>query len=250
MRNRPIFCRTSTVAAICALTLAACVAQAQAPAPDAVVLDRVVAVVNNQTILASDVDQEMRLASLEPGRPRSASLSRGRALDLLISRALIQQQIHQEEAQAAVPTQAQIDARLTQMRRDLPACVRENCASDAGWSAFLSSRHLAPEEVQTYLRNRLEILSFIELRFRQGIRISPQEVETYYRETLLPQYRAEDKVPTLEEVSSRIEEVLLQQQVNALFDDWLRNLRSQGDIEVLDPSFETRESNSGGGAGQ
>lgn len=247
MNNGPLIRCKSMTAAIGAIALAACAALAQAPAPDSVVLDRVVAVVNNQTILASDVDEEMRFASLEPSQAGSSSLSPARALDLLISRALIQQQIRQEEAQATVPTQTEIDARLTEMRKELPACVRENCASDAGWNTFLTTRHLTAEEVQAYLRNRLEILSFIEQRFRQGIRISPAEIETYYRETLLPLYGPEDKVPPLEKVSSRIEEVLLQQQVNALLDDWLKNLRSQGDIEVLDPSLETPEAKSGGG---
>jgi hypothetical protein len=48
-------------------------------------------------------------------------------------------------------------------------------------------------------------------------------------------------------VAPRIEEILLQKQVNALFDDWLRNLRKQGDIEVLDPELETPESGAGEG---
>ncbi|MGA2538606.1 MAG: hypothetical protein ABSF53_21540, partial [Terracidiphilus sp.] len=34
------------------------------------------------------------------------------------------------------------------------------------------------------------------------------------------------------------EEILLQQRVNVMFDDWLSNLRKQGDIEVLDPTLE------------
>jgi hypothetical protein len=38
-------------------------------------------------------------------------------------------------------------------------------------------------------------------------------------------------------VAPRIEEILLQQQVNTLFDDWLANLRKEGDVEVLDPSL-------------
>ena len=49
-----------------------------------------------------------------------------------------------------------------------------------------------------YLRYRMEILRFIELRFRPGIRISPQEIEAYYHDTLLPQYRQGEAVPPLE----------------------------------------------------
>lgn len=222
------------------------VAQAQP-----VVLDRVVAVVNNQTILASDVDDEVRLAVLEPGRPGLGALTPTGILDQLISRVLIQQQIREQDAQAALPTDAEVDARIGEIRNQLPACVRERCVSDAEWSAFLASRQLTPKRVRIYMRTRLEILKFIEQRFREGIRISPQEVETYYKQTLLPLYGQDETAPTLEKVSTRIQEILLQQEVNALFEDWLKNLRSQGNIEVLDPALESPDSKSGGeGAGQ
>jgi hypothetical protein len=204
----------------------------------AVVLDRVVAVVNNRAILASDVDEEVRLAVLDPGRAGLGVLTPQLALEQLISRALIQQQIRQEDALAVEPLQSEIDARLTEIRKEVPACVHFNCASDQGWQAFLSVHGLTPERVQNYLRHRIQILRFIEERFRQGIRITPEEIESYYRKTLLPQYTPGETIPSLDKVSPRIEEILLQRQVNALFDDWLSNLRKQGDVEVLDPSLE------------
>ena len=142
-----------------------------------------------------------------------------------------------------------MDSRLLEIRRELPACVRQNCASDAGWKAFLATHGLTGERVETYLRNRLEILSFIEQRFRQGIRISPQEIETYYHDTLVPQYAKGETVPLLDKVAPRIEEILLQQQVNVLFDDWLNNLRKQGEIEVLDPALATPEAPGGSQSG-
>jgi hypothetical protein len=204
----------------------------------AVALDSVVAVVNNQTILASDVEDEMRLAVLDPGQGGLGVLSRQRALDQLISRALIQQQIRQEDAQTAEPAQTEIDARLTEIRKELPACVHLNCATEQGWKDFLAAHGLTPQQVEGYLRNRLEVLRFIEMRFRQGILISPEEIETYYRKTLLPQYAPGEAIPPLNAVAPRIEEILLERQVNVLFDDWLQNLRKQGDVEVLDPRLE------------
>jgi len=225
--------------------------QAPPPAPS-VVLDRVVAVVNNQAILASDLDEEIRLAVLDPGEGGLGVLTPKRALEQLIGRALIQQQIRQEDAEAAEPAQPEIDARLVELRKELPVCVRQNCASDEGWKAFLTAHGLTPERVDTYLRFRIEILRFIEQRFRQGIRIAPEEIAAYYRDTLTPQYAAGETVPALVKVSPRIEEILLQQQVNVLFGDWLKNLRKQGNVEVLDPALETPESQGGpaGGTGE
>jgi hypothetical protein len=207
-------------------------------------------VVNNHAILNSDLDDEIRLSVLDPGRGGLGVLDRKPALEQLIARALIQQQIREEDLQAADPTQAEVDARLAEIRHQLPACLRQNCASDAGWKAFLVAHRLTPERVEAYLRYRVEILRFIEQRFRQGIRISQPEIQTYYRETLLPQYAKGEAIPPLDKVSPRIEEILLQQKVNVLFDDWLTNLRKQGEVEVLDPALEAPEAPAGlqGGA--
>jgi hypothetical protein len=208
-----------------------------------VVLDSVVAVVNRHAILASDIDQEIRLSILDPGRVGQDVLTRQRALDQLIGRTLIQQQIRREDVQAAEPSPDEVSARVAQLREQLPACVHQNCASDAGWKAFLIAHDLTPQRVDAYMRYRLEILRFIEERFRPGIHISPQDIETYYHDTLLPQYAPGETVPSLDQVSPRIEEILLQQHVNALFDDWLTNLRKQGDVEILDPALETPQAN-------
>jgi hypothetical protein len=50
----------------------------------------------------------------------------------------------------------------------------------------------------------------------------------------MPQYAAGETVPPLDQVAPRIQEILLQQQVNQMFDNWLTDLRRQGDVEVLD----------------
>jgi peptidyl-prolyl cis-trans isomerase SurA len=208
-----------------------------APTVAPVVLDNGVAVVNKQLILASDVDDEIRLSVLEPNVAGQGPLTRREALDRLISRTLIEQQIRKEDAEAAQPTQAQLEARLKEIRRQAPACVRANCASEAGWEAFLARQKLSQRRVEAYFRSRMEILRFIEQRFRPGIRITQPQIEAYYLNTLLPQYAAGEAVPPLSNVAPRIEEILLEQQVNILFDQWLDNLRQLGDVEILDPAL-------------
>ncbi|MGA2634832.1 MAG: SurA N-terminal domain-containing protein [Terracidiphilus sp.] len=241
MSNRTRTRPKITYGIACLWILAVCLTGmgGQAQTPQTVVLDRVVAVVNNSAILASDIDEEIQLSVLDPADVGQGTLTRQRALEQLISRALIQQQIREEDEQAAEPPEAEVDARLMEMRKELPICVRQNCASDPAWKAFLAAHGLTQERVESYLRYRLQILRFIEQRFQPGIRVSPEQIENYYRTTLLPQYRAGETVPKLEQVAPRIEEILLQQQVNVLFDDWLANLRKQGEIEVLDPALES-----------
>lgn len=246
--------RGAWIAACLALLLPAFAQQSNPPpssgqaAPAGSLIDRVVAVVNRQTILESDLQDERQLSVLDPSTRDEQEMTEPQALERLISRTLIQQQIRQEDLPAAEPNPEDVAARIEEIRTELPACMRANCRSDAGWKTFLARHHLSPTRVENYMQNRLEILSFIEMRFRQGIRISPEETEQYYRETLLPQYPAGQKPPPLEQVSSRIEEILLEQHVNVLFDNWLGNLRSQGQIEVLDPALESSKSGGDDGA--
>jgi hypothetical protein len=213
-----------------------------------VVLDRVIAVVNGRAILSSDLKEEILLSVLEPRATGSVEETPQEALERLISRTMIRQQIREEDLQSIEPTAEIVQQRIVQIRKQLPICVRENCATDAGWEAFLVSHGLTQRRVEAYLRSRTEVLTFIEMRFRQGIRISQQETEAYYHNTLVPQYQVGQAIPSLNDVAPRIEEILLQQKVNAVFSDWLDTLRKQGDVEVMDPSLEAASSSSAGGA--
>jgi len=229
-------CLTASLAASCAAQSNQSANSVAAANP--VVLDSVVGVANKHAILSSDIDDEIRLSVLDPNLIGEGALTRQQALDQLISRALIEQQIRGEDIEAIEPSQDEVNARLAQIRQQLPACVHQNCATDAGWKLFLAAHGLTSERVESYLRYRLEILSFIEQRFRQGIQVSPQQIDEYYHQTLVPQYKPGETIPQLDQVAPRIQEILLEQQVNVLFDAWLTNLRGQGDVEILDPSLE------------
>jgi hypothetical protein len=190
----------------------------------------------------------MRLSALEPRRSGEVPDARS-TLDRLISRSLIQQQMGHEEETANAPTNDEVQARIAEIRKELPACARANCATDEGWNSFLAASHISVGEVESYLRLRLQFLGFIEDRFRSGIQISQEEIQTYYTNTLVPQYAKDQKPPALESVSKRIEEILLQEQVNKLFSAWLDNLRKQGDVQILDPALELPANQAAAGGG-
>lgn len=207
-----------------------------AAGPQGMVLDSVLAVVNHQVILASDLELELRMMRLLPARD-SAAPEVTEALDQLTTRALIEQQILLEDPHGLEVDPAQLNASLAELRQTLPACRKHDCATSAGWSAYLATLGLTPGQVERYWIRRMAVLAFIERRFRSGIRIAPEEIEKYYRQTLLPQYPSPASAPPLDQVSSRIQDLLLEQQVNALLDDWLKNLQTQGEVEILDPAL-------------
>ncbi len=198
------------------------------------VLDKVVAVVGEDVILESDVDEERRFESIQPYRGSTAEFSRERAVQRLIDRTLILQQAALQPGDAI--TDQDLDAQLAKLRKDIPQCTQYHCETGAGWQKFLSDRGFTVEEFTERWRRRMELLRFIEVRFRNGIRITDDEIKAYYEKTMLPEY-AKQKVtpPQLETISKRIEEVLLQQQVGNLLRDWLKSLRAQGRVRIMAP---------------
>ncbi len=89
----------------------------QSPAAGSgVTLDRVVAVVNRQAILESDLEDEMQLSVLDPSTNVQEKMTERQALEQLISRALIRQQIEQDYLQATEPKPEEIASRLQEIR--------------------------------------------------------------------------------------------------------------------------------------
>jgi len=208
-------------------------AQAASAGGGGVTLDSVIAVVNGQVILASDLSFEMRMYRLLPiGQREDATPAK--ALERLTTRALIVQQILQEDPQGMEVSPRELEDSLGELRQNLPGCKGRDCSTAAGWAAYLATLNLTPEPVSEYWTRRIAVLRFIERRFRSGIRIAPEEIAKYYKETLTPLYKKPSDVPPLERITPRIQEILLQQQVNALLNDWLKSLKDQGQVEILD----------------
>jgi len=196
-----------------------------------VVLDRMVAVVNGDVILESDVDEERRFEEIQPYRA-AATFSRERAIQRLVDRDLILQQAALQPEDRV--TDVELDAQLATLRKDIPACKQYHCETDAGWQKYVGEHGFTVEEFRDRWRKRMELLKFIEVRFRNGIRISDDEIKAYYEKTMLPEYAKRNVTPpALDTISKRIEEVLLQQQVGNLLRDWLQSLRVQGSVRLM-----------------
>jgi peptidyl-prolyl cis-trans isomerase SurA len=233
--------RAPTIWAILFAAIISAPAWAQQPAPasippGAVVLDHVVAVINGSVILESDVKEEMNYAVLQPFSINSARNTPQRALQRLIDRALILQQMKTGGDTVAPPTPEELQEQIHQLRGLIPQCMDYHCESEAGWQAFLSSRGLTEKEVEQHWAQRMLILSFIQSRFGSGVRITPAEIKNYYDKTLVPRLNGV-KPPPLANVSSRIEEILLQQRVSSLLLEWLQSLKSEGSVSILDPAY-------------
>ena len=207
------------------------------PAQQPVVLDKVIAIINGDVLLQSDLQGEMDMAALQPLSVPPGQNTPQRAGRRLINRTLILQQMREQEFSDPISDE-QLNQSIDELRKQLPACARYHCTTDEGWAAFLKEHNLTPEEVDARWRQRLQILAFIDLRFRAGMRIPQSEIADYYNKIFVPQFKTERvKPPSLASVSDRISEILLQQHVNGLLQEWLTSLRAQGSVQILDPQY-------------
>jgi peptidyl-prolyl cis-trans isomerase SurA len=214
-------------------TASASAVQAQTQ-QQSVVLDRIVAVVNQDLILESDVDEERRFEEIQPYRDSRRAFSREMAVARLVDRALILQQADLEASTSV--SDEELDAQLARVKKDIPECKQYHCETEDGWKKFLGDHGFTEEEFRERWRKRMELLKFIEVRFRNGIAISEDQIKTYYEKTMLPEYAKRNvAAPPLSAISKRIEEVLLQQEVGALLVDWLKSLRAQGSVRMMTP---------------
>ncbi len=244
-RTRHWLAGAVALAAICVLTAGRvwarqAVAQATpptstvaVPAGNGQVLDRLVAVVNGDVILESDVDEERRFEEVQPYRTVAES-TRAKLIERLVDRTLILQQAALQPEDAV--TDKELDAQLATLRKDIPECKQYKCETDEGWKTYLARHGFTVEEFSLRWRQRMQLLRFIQVRFRNGISITDEEIQEYYEKTMLPEYEKRHVTPpAVDTIKRRIEEVLLQQQVSALLQDWLKSLRVQGSVWVLTP---------------
>jgi peptidyl-prolyl cis-trans isomerase SurA len=216
---------------------AAVVSEANKDHAPAELLDRVVAVINGDVILESDVREEERFAVFEPISVPGGRYTPLQAMQHLVSRTLIVQQM-KDQQMAPPPSDEAVEKELDELRRHIPGCAQYACETDAGWRRFLAAQGFTESEIKARWKRRMQILKFIEVRFRSGIRIAPSEIADYYNKTLVPAFeRRKTTPPPLAMVSKRIDEVLLQQRVTALLNDWLRSLRDTGSVAILDPAY-------------
>lgn len=205
-------------------------------------LDHVVAVVNGEIVLQSDVDAEMRFAALEPALIPSGTTevkdTPQSALNRLITRVLIVRQMKEQQQYNVDIPQSEVEKSLEDARTHFPECAKYDCATPKGWADFLAANDLTEQEVLDHWKQRMTILKFIDARFRTGIRIPQASIEDYYTKTIVPAFEQQHQAaPPLNSVSARIHEVLLQQQVNAQLQDWLKSLREEGTLRILDGAY-------------
>ena len=200
-----------------------------APAPSAAsaqarLQDRVLAVVDEDPILASDVERAIRLG-LEPPRPGEADERfRRRVLDALIDQRLQFHEIDRFNFEQ-VPVD-EIQKRVADIRSRFPD-------DEAAFLKALKEVGLDPKTLRQLVARQLLVLTYVDERLGARVFVGPDELNRYYREVLTPEMQKRgQQPPPLEDVREDIRETLKQQKMTQEMAKWTQELRSKADIAI------------------
>jgi hypothetical protein len=178
------------------------------------VVDRIVARVENDIILQSDVQELKQYQELvgEKSESDSAILDR-----------LIDQWIVRSEAGLSrfpEPNKEEIDRGVER--------VVKSFSSPAEYEARRKKLGLTDEEVRKIVASQLYLSNYLDSRFRPSAQIDEKAVEAFYQNAVVPRAKARgQEPPTLDDSRDTIQEALVQSDINEQAARWLTESRGR-----------------------
>ena len=191
------------------------------PAAGEILVDRIVAVVDDDLILASDIDRLIRLGLAEARPEEDEHEFRRRLLDELIVQLL---RLHEVERYGVsrVPVAA-VDRQLEELRSRFPGGELEERLDVLG---------LDEDGLRHLLTRQLRVLDYVEERLAPRIFVDLDDLRAYYDTVLAAEMaRLGAPLPPFPEVREAIRTVLHERRLNAEIERWTEELRARSDIE-------------------
>jgi peptidyl-prolyl cis-trans isomerase SurA len=195
------------------------------------VVDRIAVIVGKHVIKSSDIDRDLRVTEfLNRQQPNFGSDAKHKSAERLIDQVIIGDEI--ANGGYARLTDADAEALLKQLRQDRFA------GSDARQREALSLYGLTEDHLRAQLLWQLEVLRFIDQRFRPGVLVTDEEVRTYYDEHRADLRREYPQANSLEALGPKIRTSLEGERINQNFVQWLDQARKRNRIEYRQGAFQ------------
>jgi hypothetical protein len=194
-----------------------------AAAGQATLQDRVLAVVDEDPVLASDVERVIRLGLEQPRPGETDERFRRRVLDALIDQRLQFHEIDRFNFEQ-VPVD-EIQKRVADIRSRFP--------DEAAFQKALKEVGLDPKTLRQLVARQLLVLTYVDERLGARVFVGPDELNRYYREVLTPEMQKRgQQPPPLEDVREDIRETLKQQKMTQEMAKWTQELRAKADVAI------------------
>lgn len=209
---------------ISGLLLSACFARSE-------IIDRIAVTVGTQVITASEILREIRLTAFQNGAAADFSLaSRRKAAERLIEQKLIRKEM--EVGRYPQPAPADVQTLLDQTKK-------QRFKSEDLYREALAKYGISEQDLKAQLVWQANLLRFIDIRFRPGIRVSADEIRTYFNKELpeLQKKAPQGQKISLDEFRDKIEEALTDERIDKQMDDWLQETRKRTRIIFNEEAF-------------
>jgi len=189
----------------------------------AVTVDRIAAVIDQQVLTVSEVNQmaEMRFFPRVAGR--SDDEYRRDILEALIAQALRHSDVERFGAQD-IPKDS-IEARLVE--------IQHRFASPAEFEASLTRAELTLDELRALIKRQLEVEAYIQERFAPLIFVANDDIAAYYNGPWRQQRVARGlPIPPLADVREEIRTLIRSRQLDQQVETWTAQLRARANVDV------------------
>jgi peptidyl-prolyl cis-trans isomerase SurA len=199
-----------------------------------------VAVVNKKVITQSEWDEQERFEALVNGRPPESVEFSAASLDRLVDQVLMREQIEYVRYEQLTPEM--ITAQVEAVRKQI-----YGAQNDQQWQTILTKYGLSEEEFRNRVAAQVEVMRFVDMRFRPSVHVENEQIEGYYSKTLVPELMKagakQETLPALKDVEPKIRGILAEERLNEMLRLWLNSLRSQGRVRRI--TAETKAHTSG-----
>ena len=197
------------------------------------VIDRIVTAVNGRVITQSEWDEQERFEALAEGKAPAQVQHSEAALNRLIDRVLLLQQM--AELNFRPPTPEAVQHEIEDVKKQLPPA---RSATEDSWRKTLAEYGIPEDDFRQIVTDRANVARFVDVRFRSNARISPIELDAYYKDIFLPQFQqasGNKPAPVLKEVQDKIQQILIEQRVSQDLESFIQSLRVQAVIRNIPP---------------
>jgi hypothetical protein len=197
----------------------------------AVVIDRIAVVVDKHVIKTSDIEREVRVAEFLNRAPLDTGLPvKRQAAERLIDQTVIREEM--EKGGYSKSSAGEVDGLVKRM------LAERFGDSAARFQQELTRYGLTESQLRLQLQWQMDVLAFLDQRFRPGVLVADDQVKSYYDQHRADLERQFPQLKTYEALEPKIRTSLEGEQLNKNFEDWVAAARKRDRIVYRQEAFQ------------
>jgi hypothetical protein len=196
-----------------------------------VTIDRIAVIVDKHAIKTSDVDRDLRVTEFLNREPLNLSVDvKRKAAERLIDQTVIREEM--EKGGYSQSNAAEVDGMVNRILADRFGGAAARLAQE------LARYGLTEQQLRMQLQWQLDVLKFIDQRFRPAVLVTDEEVKEYYNQHKAELERQFPQAKTYEAMDPKIRASLEGDRLNQNFDQWLAEARKRDRIVYRQEAFQ------------